>query len=220
MKHYIDQLVSDIEQATEAIEWPFVKRTELSIHDWRSPEEEEATAPVRNLAVWTRISGEMLPPEHMLTDEQVSILLLALTKLVAECNCHVVFQTQVPDRFQYESIRQNFDQEIKLREWNDGFFEFCKPGTPLKTCALKEYCQCAFYKELHDGFIDEDLSPEEERAHALENEVSYIRRKYGDDFMKYYPYHLDKNYDDEFGNPHDYGMDDSDEEDEDDWWRK
>jgi hypothetical protein len=34
--------------------------------------------------------------------------------------------------------------------------------------------------------------------------------------MKYYPYHLDKDYDDENGNPHNYGL----EDDSDDWWRK
>jgi hypothetical protein len=31
--------------------------------------------------------------------------------------------------------------------------------------------------------------------------------------MKYYPYHLDKEYDDEYGNPYDYGID-NDEDDE------
>ena len=40
--------------------------------------------------------------------------------------------------------------------------------------------------------------------------------------MKYYPYHLDKNYDDENGNPYDYGSDsyrDEEEDDDDSWWR-
>ena len=38
--------------------------------------------------------------------------------------------------------------------------------------------------------------------------------------MKYYPYHLDPNYDDENGNPYNYGLEDEDEEDDDDrWWR-
>jgi hypothetical protein len=50
-------------------------------------------------------------------------------------------------------------------------------------------------------------------------EVQHIKRKYGDDWVKYFPYHLDKNYDDEYGNPYDYGFSD-DEEDEDDWWKK
>jgi hypothetical protein len=54
----------------------------------------------------------------------------------------------------------------------------------------------------------------------LEIEIRHIKRKYDDDWMKYYPYHLDPNYDDENGNPYNYGVGDEDEEDDDDrWWR-
>ena len=99
-----------------------------------------------------------------------------------------------------------------------GFFEMCKSGTPSKTCVLGEYCQCAFYEELFSERIVEQLTPEEERSRALEIEVRHIRKKYGDDWMKYYPYHLDKNYDDESGKSYNYGFEDDDENT--DWWRK
>jgi len=101
-----------------------------------------------------------------------------------------------------------------------GFFEFCKPNTPHKTCTLSEHCQCAFFAELCKGMIDEDLSPEEERARALQIEIQHIKRKYEDDWMKYYPYHLDRNYDDENGKPYDYGFGGGDDEEQDDWWRR
>jgi hypothetical protein len=102
-----------------------------------------------------------------------------------------------------------------------GFFELCRSGTPHGTCALGEHCQCRFYEELFAGFVDEDLSPEEERARALDCEITHLKRKYGDDWEKYYPYHLDPEYDDESGNPYDYGFGPDDEEDDgDDWWRK
>jgi hypothetical protein len=68
--------------------------------------------------------------------------------------------------------------------------------------------------------IDEDLSPEEERARALQIEIQHIKRKYEDDWMKYYPYHLDRNYDDENGKPYDYGFGGGDDEEQDDWWRR
>jgi hypothetical protein len=38
--------------------------------------------------------------------------------------------------------------------------------------------------------------------------------------MKYYPYHLDKNYDDENGKPYDYGFGEEEDNDDDNWWRK
>jgi hypothetical protein len=69
--------------------------------------------------------------------------------------------------------------------------------------------------------IDEDLSPDEERARELECEIIHLKRRHGDDWMKYYPYHLDKNYDDENGNPYDYGFgEEEDDEDDDNWWRR
>ena len=100
-----------------------------------------------------------------------------------------------------------------------GFFALCRPGTEHKKCALGKYCQCAVFAELFAGFSDEELSPEEERARELEIEIQHLRKKYDDDWMKYYPYHLDKDYDDENGNPYNYGEGDG-IEDEDDWWRR
>jgi len=38
--------------------------------------------------------------------------------------------------------------------------------------------------------------------------------------MKYYPYHLDKDYDDENGEPYNYGLDDEEDDEDDDWWRR
>lgn len=219
MQQYIGQLLSDLETATENLAWPYIKQTEVHLHDVRSREEEEATAPLRNLPQWTGITPDMLPPAGMLKDKEVEVILKSLITLLAACNCHVVFQTEVPERFQYEAIRQNFDQDVKVFGWNDGFFEFCKPGTVSKTCALEEYCQCAFYEELFKDMVDEELTPEEERARELEWGIRHIQKKYGDDWMKYYPYHLDKDYDDENGNPYDYGFGEEDEDD-DDWWRK
>jgi hypothetical protein len=75
---------------------------------------------------------------------------------------------------------------------------------------------------IHDWISDEeeDLSPEEERARALAIELEHIKRRYGDEWEKYYPYHLDPKYDDADGNPYDYGFGGWEEEDPADWWKK
>ncbi len=224
MQQYIEQLLGDISYATENVQLPFVEK-ELHLQDWVAEEDEEKTAPLRDLEEWTGIRKEMLPPEEMLSDEQITGLLKALNKMLDAYNCAFVLQIQVPERIQYAAIRDNFNQEVKVKRWHMGFFELCRPGTEHKKCTLGEYCQCAFYAEFFSGFTDEDedLTPEEERARHLEIEIKHIKRKYGDDWMKYYPYHLDKNYDDEEGNPYDYGfgsdLEDEDEED-DNWWRQ
>lgn len=220
MKRYIEQLLADILYATGNVSSPFVEK-ELNPHDWLSDEEEEKTAPVRNLEEWTGITKEMLPPAERLNNEQVNFLLEAIKKMLDAYNCSFVLQTQIPERIQYDSIRDNFNQEVKVKRWHMGFFELCRPGTEHKKCALGEYCQCAFYTEFFSGFLDEKLSVEEERARYLEIEVKHLKRKYDDEWMKYYPYHLDANYDDENGNPYNYGFrdEDNDEDKDDNWWR-
>ncbi len=217
MQKYIEQLLTDIVYATANVNLPFVEK-QLELHDWISDEEETKFAPIRKLEEWTGIRQEMLPPAEMLSDDQIHQLLEALKKMLDEYNWSFVLQTQVPERIQYAAIRDNFDQPVKIKRWNMGFFETCKPGTEHGKCALGKYCQCAFYAELFSGFVDEKLGPDEERARELELEIKHLKRKYADDWMKYYPYHLDKNYDDENGNPYNYGFDDE-EEDNDNWWR-
>jgi hypothetical protein len=211
MQHYLEQLLGDIAHAVDNAKNASAEQ-QFDLCDWISEEEEERTAPVRNLQELTGIYQEMLPPAEMLNDEQLHSLLEALNKLLDTYNCCFVLQTTVPERIQYFTIRDNFNQDVKVKTWRMGFFALCKKDTQHGKCPLGEYCQCAFYAALFADCIDEQLSPEEERARALEIEIQYLKRKYEDDWLKYYPYHLDKEYDDEYGNPYNYGMDE-----EDDW---
>jgi len=211
MQRYFEQLLGDIAIAIDNDKHASTKK-QYDLHEWLSEEEEERTAPVRNLQELTGIYQEMLPPAQMLSDEHVHTLLEALLQLLNTYNCYFVLQTTVPERIQYATIRDNFNQDVKVKTWHMGFFAFCQPNTEHGKCTLGEYCQCAFYAELFSDCIDEHLSPEEERARALEIEVKHLKRKYGDEWMKYYPYHLDKEYDDEEGNPYNYGWEDEEED--------
>jgi hypothetical protein len=206
MEKYVCQLLDDLQLSTENVNQPFIPPEGVDLHDVPMPEEEERTAPIRDLEEWTGVRKEQLPPAEMLSDQQVSRLLAALNTMLNAYNWSFVLQIEVPERIQYETIRQHFDQPAKVKYWDPGFFQVCRTGTEHKKCSLGEYCQCAFYAELFDGFEDEDLSPEEERSRAFDIEVKHLTRKYGDAWMRYYPYHLDPEYDDEDGNPYDYGM--------------
>ena len=92
-------MLGDIAYATENVSLPFID-TELHLHDWMTDEEEEKTAPVRELEEWTSISKEMLPPDERLNDEQVSCTLAILKIMLDAYNCPFVLQTQVPERIQ------------------------------------------------------------------------------------------------------------------------
>jgi len=219
MQKYIEQLLSDIETASENLNLPFVE-AEGDYGYFITDEEEEVTAPVRNLQDWTGINGEMLPPATRLNNNQIILLLDSLKRLLATCNWNYVLQTQVPEEVQYENIRRNFNQEAKIKQWHHGFFEMCKQGTPHYSCSLGQYCQCAFYAELFADCIPDDRTPEEQRASELEIEIAHLKKKYDDEWMKYYPYHLDVAYDDDEGNPYNYGIEDDGVDEEDNWWRK
>lgn len=114
METYIQQLVTDITTATENAIFPFPE-TDWNIHDWISDEEENQTAPVRELEEWTGIKQEQLPPAEMLSDSQISWLLTALKKMLDTYNCSFVLQTEVPERIQYAAIRENFGQSVKVK---------------------------------------------------------------------------------------------------------
>lgn len=218
MKRYVHQLLEDIQIATTNVQRPFTDSDENQIY-WLSDEEEERTAPRIPLEDWTGICKAQLPPQEYLDDEELELLLNALKTMLNAYNWAFVMQITVPARIQYECIRDNFDQEAIMKSRHYGFFELCRPGTPHRGCALGAYCHCRFFKELCDGFEDEELTPEEERARMLELEVQHIKKKYGDRWQKYYPYHLDPEYDDENGNPHNYGFDLEDDVDPSDWWK-
>ena len=213
MEKYVTQLLDDIAYATDNVSWPFIRKESYDIWEVPMPDEEERNAPLRDLETWTGLRKEQFPPPEMLTDEQLTMLLEALKKMLIAYNWSLVLQIEVPERIQYATIRDMFNQTAKILQWQDGFFEVCRPGTEHGKCALGEYCQCAFYAELFSGFVDEELTPKEERSRMLEIEIRHLKRKYDDDWMKYYPYHLDPDYDDEDGDPYDYGM--GEEEDDD-----
>lgn len=211
MDKYLQQLLQDISISALHADFPGEKGM-FSLADFVAEEDEERLAPVLNLEEWTGIKQDALPPSSILNDEQVKLLLSALINLLDMYNCCFITQITVPERIQYETIRNNFRQEVKVKTWHTGFFDYCKPGTTYDECVMQEYCHCKFFRELFGSFKKECLSPQEERARSLENEVNYIKIKYGDDWMKYYPYHLDPEYDDNSGNPYDYGFGDCKEE--------
>lgn len=212
MELYVIQLIEDIESAMDNAPRPYIPAQGMDFWDIPTPDDEERFARVRELAELTGISKDQLPPAEMLSDDQLSRLLIALKEMLDAYNWSFVLQYAVPERIQYATIRENFDQALRIKYWDAGFFALCMPGTKHKTCPLGEYCQCAFFTGMFAVHEEEDLSPEEERRRALEIEIRHIKRKYDDDWMRYYPYHLDPDYDDENGNPYDYGAHDDDED--------
>lgn len=146
VKSYLNQLLADIETSTREASFNlFEKNYDQQI--WIK-EDGEITL---SLCDCTGIKQEMLPPANMLTESELSALLQALKRMLAAYNCHFVLQMEVPEEFQYETIRKHLDQRIKRSSKHIGFFERCRPGTPHEHCSLGEYCHCAFFKKFVAG---------------------------------------------------------------------
>jgi hypothetical protein len=64
MEKYISQLFSDIGYSKDNVSWPFAEK-EWQLWDWVSDEDEDKSAPVRELEQWTDIRKEYLPPVEM-----------------------------------------------------------------------------------------------------------------------------------------------------------
>ncbi len=221
MEKYLEQLLADIAHATANVSSPYPTGEEsANIWDWISDEDEDKTAPRIELEEWTGIQQSQLPPADQLTDEQVHVLLEALKQLLKEYNWYFCVIFTMPERLEYEVLRTNFSQEAIVKRHHSGFFQTCKDGTDPANCIMGEACHCEYFNKMRKNWVE--LTPEEERRVHLEIEIKHLKRKHGDRWMRYYPYHLDPDYDDENGNPYDYGFGEDFDEDEegDDWWRK
>ena len=91
VEKYVAQLLDAILSATENVVWPY-RQEGRDIRDWISDEEEERTAPRRQLEQWTGIRKVELPPVDRLTDDQVERLLVALKAMLDAHNWSFVLQ--------------------------------------------------------------------------------------------------------------------------------
>ena len=146
VKSYLNQLLSDIETSTREANFNVFEKN----YDQQAWIKEDGDVSL-NLRDCSGINEEMLPPAHMLNESEISILLQALKRMLAAYNCHFVLQMEVPEEFQYETIRKHLDQKIKRSDKHIGFFERCKRGTPQEHCTLGDYCHCAFFKKFVAG---------------------------------------------------------------------
>ena len=161
MDEYVEYLLMDINAARARACFPSTGES-VDWFDWIPDEEEDKTAPVRSLEEWTGISACQLPDAELLNYNQLCKLLEALKEMLDAYNCCFVLQTVVPESIQYRALKDNFDQQVKVKRWHMGFFEFCRPGTEHRKCALREYCQCEFVESLCSGFDDDDRTPDEQ----------------------------------------------------------
>ena len=160
MQKYVDQLIADLAAAKPAFS-PL--NYELSFgggedddHGWLQEMEEIDLAPRKMLHEWTGIQQVQLPPDHMLTDQELEDLLVALLDLLHSFNLMAAFHTALPERKQYMAIRHFWDQEVPFLKHSTYYLQYCDHDK--KNCILgSQDCQCAFLeKYMAQSFDFED----------------------------------------------------------------
>lgn len=214
MDKYLQQLLQDLREATQKITWsyPLSQTDATALEDWLPDTEEEKTAPRISLEEWTGIQQSQFPPADRLSDEQIDLLFGAIKKMLSAFNYHVTFLFTLPNRTKYEVVRTHFKQEAIQKRFHMGFFELCFANKSHSDCLMGTECHCAYFEELSEKWINNDLTPEEEFKKSIEEEKQRLKKKYGDDYMKYYPFKLPSK-DNESDNVSDEDSGESKEED-------
>ena len=192
MDKYLQQLLQDLKQATQKVTWSYpLNQTDVSaLEDWIPDTEEEKTAPRISLEEWTGIQQSQFPPAERLSDEQIDLLYSAIKKMLAAYNYHATFLFSIPTRTKYEVVRTHFKQEAIQKRFHMGFFELCFSNESHPKCLMGTDCHCAYFEELSKKWVNDDLTPEEEAKKILDAEAQRLKKKYGKDYTKYYPFKL------------------------------
>ena len=192
MDKYLQQLLQDIIQATKKITWSYpLSQTDVTtLEDWLPDTEEEKTAPRISLEEWTGIQQSQFPPADRLSDKQIDVLYAAIKKMLAAYNYHATFLFSLPTRTKYEVVRTHFKQEAIQKRFHMGFFELCFSNKSHPNCLMGSECHCTYFEELSKKWVNDDLTPEELSKKALDAEAQRLKKKYGEDYMKYYPFKL------------------------------
>lgn len=208
MENYLRQLHGDIDasiaEAPSASEYDW-------IHRFRDEEDEEIdSSKFVHIADLTGIPAIAFPPEHLLTDGQLSYLLIDLQRLLLAWKFTWEMPLYLPERRQYVALlkEMNGDPVQYHYEW----------GGKVQICRFKEKGDCPFgadqppcfckYVEECGRFAVSDweenvramgLDPHRELTDDEEKEIEesmrlhQFRKFYGDDWKKYYRYEFPYN---------------------------
>ena len=204
MEKYLRYLHADIEISIE-------QAPPVSEYGWIPvfpDEEDEADVDSSKMVAFVELTGilsEAFPPEPLLTDEQLISLKAAIENLWSAWNLTWEMPLHLPERKQYAAlVREMKDATISYHPERGGKVSICnfEGGKPCPFKPDDDYCFCKYIDECvkHDIALWEEhvrsqgidpyreLSPEEEKAFEEEMRIRDLRKRYGDDWKKYYNY--------------------------------
>jgi len=151
MQRYVDQLIEDLEKAAKKPHTiPYIEPPEGFDEDLFIPE--LALTPYKTIEEWTGIDQISFPHSFRLSDEQVSIILLAIFKLLDSFNLKLVDRTDdIPNEILYDVLVEYWSDYVQYLPSSGFDLEVCT-GDP-ETCPYLGFCNC------DEDILNEDKPP-------------------------------------------------------------
>jgi hypothetical protein len=151
MEHYLQQLIDDFHKATYNVRPPSEIWDTVDLDDEGEIEDisyiEQNYGELREpLSEIVGIEKVLLPPEHRLTDVQVSKLVHEMIDLLNFFHFNPDFPEELPDRIKYTSLLDIWDTEQVTVSFGEITLEFCDYNE--KNCPFHEYCNICYEMEI------------------------------------------------------------------------
>lgn len=169
MQRYIEQLITDIRQATWRTRppheiWDGIDPDDEIDNEDLSYVEEFIYGKEERISSITGIGRELLPPIDKLNPEQAGLLASELEKLLKVFNFYPDFPKDYPVHFRYPLLYDLWNKKYVPLSFGESHIEFC--SYDVKECPFPGYCktceEVALQMELDEHPLQEETDSDPE----------------------------------------------------------
>ena len=169
MQRYIDQLISDLENA--ATNPPTPAYIEIPPEADEIPDiAEVALTPFKTLEELSGIKSMFFPEVYKLTADQAESVIKAIFKVFDSLKIELIdVPDNIPPEMLYEALTLNWDVYVQYLPSSGMDLELCTYD-PL-TCLYGEYCRCS--DDDYDDLLEDDMPSDKNEQDGDDNELPF-----------------------------------------------
>ncbi len=169
MKHYVEQLIEDINEAMPDIQSVAEQRDDIVGDDetfFKHIEnvEKYLYGEEKPISTITGIDFILLPPPEKLTTEQQRVLSVELEKLLLQFHFELDFPKNYPAHLRYPFIKKFWEENHTALTFGASHIEFC--SYEIENCPFPGYCKTC-------EEIDAQMKHDEEQANNSGNNKKF-----------------------------------------------
>ena len=152
MKKYLKYLLDDIEAAKKN-KPPAPKQSNDASEMFRGPEE-FLNSPLQNMSEWFGLDARAFPPVERWSEEDLTTIIDAMTKLWYVYNYDAAFPEGVGTKLKYELFVKVLTEPVPYLSFGMITIDFCE--SDVNSCALGEFCACREMMDIMDDLPHKD----------------------------------------------------------------